>query len=84
VDAGARWGTGSVDLEATNLARFRRHDTFGGTILGVHTDAEVPWGCCLLYFGLRLEWDYNLIDILPGTSNDFQEFNILASVGVRF
>jgi hypothetical protein len=85
VDGGGRWGTATVDLEDVDrLVHFRRHDTMGGIILAAHTDAEVPWGCCLLHFGLRLEWDYNFIDILQGNDTDFQELNLLGTVGVRF
>jgi hypothetical protein len=60
-------------------------DTIYGTSISLHTDLEVPCGCCTFLGGFRAEWDYTWMDVLKGTNNsDLQDVNLLFMLGVRF
>jgi hypothetical protein len=80
-DAGGRWGT--ARLETHQLKH--RSDVIGSAFFAAHSDVEVPCGCCIFYYGLRLEYDYTWSDILQlQNKSDLQDLNLLVTTGVRF
>ena len=85
VDAGARWGTGHVDLNPVGdpTGYRRHHDVFGQSFAGVHADVNVPVGGWTFVLGGRFEWDYTFSDLLP-TAGNFHDINLLLTVGVRY
>jgi hypothetical protein len=85
-DVGGRWGTAHVDLiPVANIhGYFRRQSVFHGVFLGTHVDCEVPLGGWILFGGLRGQWGYDFMNIIPPSDGDIQNFNILATVGLRF
>jgi hypothetical protein len=79
-EVGGRWGTGRLELfEIQHLT-----DTFYGLFLALHTDWEIPCGCCTFLTGFRAEWDYTWTDILPPNDTNLQDVNLLVTAGVRF
>ncbi len=80
-DTGGRWG--SASLETHELRH--RTDVMGAVWVAAHTDVEIPCGCCIFQYGLRLEWDYTWSDILQLQNKaDIQDLNLLVNLGVRF
>jgi hypothetical protein len=81
LDAGGRLGTAKVEFFQTT----HHTDTIGGVYFGLHTDLEVPHGCCTFLVGFRVEWDYTWTDILQIQNNsDLMDVNFLATFGVRY
>lgn len=85
-DGGARWGTAHVDLNPiTDPDGYaRQHDVYGAAFAAIHFDAEVPMGAWTLLMGLRGEWSYSFMDLLPNQSTGLHDINVLAMVGVRW
>jgi hypothetical protein len=80
-DVGGRYGTAKLETHETK----HRTDVVGGFSLAAHTDVEIPCGCCIFQYGLRIEWDYIWSDILQIQNDaDMQDLNILFTAGVRF
>jgi hypothetical protein len=79
-DVGGRWGTEKLELHELNH--------FTGVVTGVfvalHTDMEIPCGCCVFQLGARVEWDYTFENILPGIDSDLQSLNFMVTMGVRY
>jgi hypothetical protein len=86
VDGGARWGTSHVDLnvEAQPQVYDRVQKIFGATYAGLHLDAEFPVGAATLLFGVRGEWAYNFLHLLPSQSTSLHNINVLLTAGVRY
>ncbi len=78
-DGGGRWGSASAKLRGSKHVT----DVIGGVYAGIHTDLEIPWGCCIFIAGIRGEWEYTWSDILQRTS-DAQDANLLFNFGVRY
>ncbi len=86
-DVGGRWGSARLDLNDVDLPPdgFERHShVIGGLLLSLHTDFEIPWGCCIFQSGVRVEWDYTWMNFIADHNNDLQDVNILLSAGIRF
>jgi hypothetical protein len=81
IDGGGRWGTAKATFhEIRHLT-----DTIGGMYLGVHSDLDIPCGCCTFFAGIRGEWAYTWADILQiQNKSDLQDFNLLLNFGVRY
>lgn len=79
-DGGGRYGSEMADFNEIR----HRTDTIAGVWAAVHTDLEIPCGCCTYYVGVRAEWDYTWSDILQGSDADVQGINLLFNFGVRF
>jgi hypothetical protein len=75
-----------VDLDEFRMRSFfRRGDVTGSLLWAVHTDVEIPCGCCTYQAGFRAEWGYNWSDVFQAQNDaDFQELNLLLTLGVRF
>ncbi len=81
VDVGGRYGTEKLDV--TNFRHLT--DVNAGVFLAIHSDLEIPWGCCILQAGLRSEYGYTWADVLQRQNNsDVQDINLLFNIGVRF
>jgi hypothetical protein len=88
-DAHWRWGMdaggrlGSVKIEFNEI--LHHNDVAGGMFVALHTDLEVPCGCCTFLAGFRVEWDYTWMDILQSQNNsDMEDVNFLITAGIRF
>lgn len=79
LDAGGRYGTADMTFNEIR----HRTDVIAGMYGALHTDFEVPCGCCFLSWGARCEWAYTWGDILQAKS-DIQEINVLATFAVRY
>jgi hypothetical protein len=84
-DLGARWGSGSVDLNPIFEENgYRRHqDVFAQTYAGLMATMEMPVGAWTALAGGRLEWNYTFSDILP-KGGSFHEIVVQFEVGVRY
>jgi hypothetical protein len=81
VDLGGRYGTEKI--EVTNFRHFT--DVNAGIFLAIHSDLEIPCGCCIFLAGLRSEYGYTWSDILQRQNNsDIQDINLLVNLGLRF
>lgn len=80
-DIGGRWGSANLELNEIR----HRTDVIGGLWVALHSDLEVPCGCCIFTVGGRIEWDYTWSDVLQRQNNaDVQSIQMLATFGVRF
>lgn len=78
-DGGGRYGTCKGDFHEIR----HRTDVIGGAWASIHTDLEIPCGCCIFQCGLRSEWAYTWSDILQRQS-DVMDLNFLVNLGVRY
>jgi hypothetical protein len=86
VDVGGRWGTAHVDLVPENdpTQYARRQKVFQGVYLGFHTNFEVPVGGWIWCSGIRAQWGYDWMDIVPPIKGDVQYVDLLVTTGFRF
>jgi hypothetical protein len=57
----------------------------GGLFLSLHSDVEVPCGCCIFQAGVRAEYGYIWSDILQRHNDtDLESINLLFNAGLRF
>ncbi len=81
MDVGGRYGTEKAEF--TNLQH--RTDVNAGVFLSLHSDLEIPWGCCIFQAGLRWEYGYTWSDILQHQNDgDIQDTTLMFTTGVRF
>ena len=80
-DLGGRWGT-----ERVTFTNFRHlTDINAGVFVALHSDLEIPCGCCIFQAGLRWEYGYTWSDVLQHQNNsDIEDMNLLLTAGVRF
>jgi hypothetical protein len=86
-DAGYRYGTARLDMhEEINpgIMYVRLNGVVAGPYIGVHSDLSWCCGCCQYLVGLRAEWDYSFMNLLPNQNNDIQDVNFLLNLGVRY
>jgi hypothetical protein len=100
LDIGGRIGSGLADFMPEPNQGFvepkgglnHKTDTIYGLEIALHSDIEIPCGCCTFTYGFRAEWDYTWMDILqPGNARlvshvnaQLQDVNLLLTAGVRF
>jgi hypothetical protein len=88
VDAGYRYGTARLDVHQFDNAsgEFERlNGMVAGPYAALHTDVEFPCGCCCVFFaGVRAEWDYTFMNLVPLQNNDLMDVNLLLNIGVRY
>lgn len=88
---GPRWRIGA-DLagrySSSKVVLFEiRHktDTVGGLFGSLHTDLEIPTGCCMFQIGFRAEYGIMFSDILQSQNDtNMQQINLLIHLGLRF
>lgn len=78
-DGGGRYGSASAQFREIR----HRTDVIGGVFVALHSDLEVPCGCCVFQAGFRVEYGYTWGDILQRQS-DVHEVNALINLGVRY
>jgi len=86
VDLGGRWGTSSIDLEPQddpNGVR-RRQAVYHGIYVGSSLNWEKQFGGVILQAGMRGEWGYDWMNMLPPQSSDLISLNILMTFGLRY
>ena len=79
-DLGGGIGSGLVDFVELR----HKTDTIYDVLIGLHSDLEVPCGCCTFTYGFRAEWDYTWTDLIQRNNGQLQDVNLLATFGVRF
>jgi hypothetical protein len=80
-DLGGSWGSSKLDL----LEIPHKTATVGGMCASIHTDIEVPCGCCIIYGGVRLEYGYLYNDILQKQNDtDLQTLSATLTMGLRY
>lgn len=80
-DAGGRYGTEKLVMNEIK----HRTDIVGGLYASAHADLEVPYKCCIFFFGVRGEVGYMWSDILQAQNNtDLLTVNALFNCGVRY
>jgi hypothetical protein len=80
-DVGGRIGTALTHIQNEK----HRTDVLYGVITSLHTDVEIPWGCCTFLTGVRVEWDHDWLSILQFQNNsNIADLNVLLTFGVRF
>jgi hypothetical protein len=106
LDIGGRIGTGTANFALEPGQGFivgpgnpppdvglgHKTDTLYGLEIALHTDIEIPYGCCTFTYGLRAEWDYTWMDILQPRNaqlanplnSQLQDVNLLLTFGVRY
>ena len=88
--AGWKWRAGfdmggGIGSGLLNFVDIRhKTDTIYDVVVSLHTDLEVPWGCCTFTYGFRAEWDYTWMDVIQRNNAQLQDVNLLATFGVRF
>lgn len=85
-EVGGRWGTAHVDLIPVedNTSYLRKHDVYHGVFIDVHGDYERDLGTCILFAGLRAQWGYNWMELIPPQDGDLQDVNLLMTIGIRY
>lgn len=86
IDAGGRYGTIRVDLvpDTDRDNYFRRYSVTYGAGIGAHYNAETPVGNWILFTGIRVEYGFNWSNVVPPLNGNFQDLNLLLTLGVRF
>ncbi|GIW80508.1 MAG: hypothetical protein KatS3mg105_2315 [Gemmatales bacterium] len=85
-DTGGYYGSARADFNATNASGFlRRNDVFGSQYIAVHSDVEIPFGCCTFLTGFRVEYAHTWMDDLLFLQNaNIDDVQLLANFGLRF
>ena len=86
VFVGGRWGTAHVDVlpDADPKQYARRQKVFEGVFGGIHFNAEVPFGSWIWCAGLRAQYGYDFMNIVPPIRGDVQYLDLLVTTGWRF
>ena len=64
---------------------YYRTDVIGAVYAAIHSDVDIPCGCCTFYGGIRAEFDHTWSDVLQiQNKSDLGGINLLFSVGVRY
>jgi hypothetical protein len=84
-DVGGRYGTGHLALQPNVFFIPPRTASVGGFFVSLHSDLEIPTGCCIFFIGFRSEYGWAFSDILgAGNDGDLQTVNLLVNFGLRF
>lgn len=83
---GGRWGTAHVDMVPADDPEgyFRRQKVYLGVYGDVHFDWEVPVGGWIWFSGLKLQYGYDWMNIIPPLDSNISNVNFLMQTGVRF
>lgn len=85
-DIGGRWGTSSIDFEPLDEPGGVRHRqaVYHGVYVGSTLNWERQFGAVILQAGIRAEWGYDWLNLIPPQSSDLQNFNALMVFGLRY
>lgn len=85
---GGRWGTAHIDEIPQDTAAHgdyaRRQGVTHGIFVESHATVEVPMGAWILFGGLRTEWGYDWMNLVPPLQGNLHNFNVLMTAGIRF
>jgi hypothetical protein len=83
---GGRYGSAHVDVIPLDQvgAYARRQNVFEGFVAGTHVTFETPVGGWILFGGLRAEYGYDWMNLVPPLQGNLNNINLQASVGIRF
>lgn len=86
VDVGGRWGTSHSDLvlESDLDTYLRKQSVFHSVLIGTHANWERAMGNWILFAGIRGEFDYTFLDVVPTNGSDIVSVNFLFQLGVRY
>jgi hypothetical protein len=83
---GGRWGTAHVDMipqdDPTGYAR--RQGVTYGVFLAPRATVEIPLGSTILFGGVRTEWGYDWMNLVPPYQGNLHNINFVFTVGLRF
>jgi len=81
----AATAAGGIPFDPTTLLIKHRTDVIGQAFISLHSDIEIPCGCCIFQAGFRAEYGYTWDDILQRQNrSDLQAINLLFEIGGRF
>jgi len=83
---GGRYGTAHVDLVPLDQpnAYSRRQNAWEGVFVGAHADFDMPLGGWIFFTGLRVEYGYDWLNLIPPVHSDLNNINIQVTAGIRF
>jgi hypothetical protein len=86
-DLGLRYGTDRLDLhDYLQGSNYERVNKWGyGWVASLHTDLEMPCGCCTWVVGFRAEIDQDYAhQLFAGQKSYLTDVNLLGNIGVRY
>jgi hypothetical protein len=85
---GGRYGTSHVDLnpldETPQNGYARRQNVFHSFVVGAHATAETPMGGWILFGGMRMEYGYDWMNVVPPIQGNLNNLNIQVTAGIRY
>jgi hypothetical protein len=87
IDGGARWGTAHIDMNVVGIedGYARQQHIYGEGFAGARFDLEVPMCGWTFISGLRSEYSYSSLHMLPEHQNTgLHNLNLQLTVGVRY
>lgn len=80
-EVGGRYGSGKVGFNEIQHLTGPLYGCFGA----IHSDIEVPCGCCIFYGGIRAEYGSTWDNLLQKQNNgNIQYINLMFTLGTRF
>ncbi len=85
IDGGGSLGTVRADFQMLTTRPHRTGILYGETV-ALHTDIEIPRGCCTMVSGFRLEYEHDSMPRVVQRQNNgnLSSLNFLWNLGVRF
>lgn len=85
IDGGGSLGTVRADFQMLTTRPHRTGILYGETV-ALHTDFEIPRGCCTMVSGFRLEYEHDSMPrVLQRQNNsNLSSLNFMWNLGVRF
>ena len=85
-DIGGRYGTASIGFEPQDDpgGYRRRHGIYHGLYLGTSLNWERNYCGWILLAGIRAEYGYTWMNLIPPLNGDIQDVNLMLTLGVRF
>jgi hypothetical protein len=85
-EVGGRWGTSHVDAFRPDVegGYHRKQSVFHSVLVASHTNWERPMGNWILFAGVRGEFEYSFLNVVPPNGSDIVGINFLMNFGVRY
>ena len=83
---GGRYGTAHVDVVPLGVPEgyARRQNAFEGITFGGHLTCEQPLGAWILFGGVRAEYGYDWMNLVPPLNGNISSINIQLQLGIRY
>ena len=62
----------------------RRQNVFHSFVVGAHATAETPMGGWILFGGMRAEYGYDWMNVVPPIQGNLNNLNIQVQAGIRY